>query len=257
MLHALCAEVPPRKYFVLTYLMQHGTSINAINAKLLFSDPAWLEMAYSTAISGLDTGIVERGLDIANVLTAFLIGQKGAVVHDFGGGIGLLARIMRDRGFNCFSWDPMAEYSLPLPTRDVEVADVVTLIEVLEHLTNPVEIRAEISKITDTIFISTHLIPNSGIAKNWDYLQTETGQHIFFCSPKTLRIIGQVLGMEVTSNNKNLHVLHRRSLTISKRIVVKSQQLAWLFGQLSAMLTRGKSRAHDDAKKFLEATLKN
>lgn len=79
-----------------------------------------METAYSSAISSVDTGIAERCFELANVLTPFLRGRRSETVLDFGGGIGLLSQIMRDRGFDFHTWDPMAEYRLPLPDITVD-----------------------------------------------------------------------------------------------------------------------------------------
>jgi len=74
-----------------------------------FPEPNWLDEAYSKAISDLDTGLLERSVDISNVLTPFLFFSKfrKEPVLDFGGGIGVLARMMRDRGFRTSSHDPL------------------------------------------------------------------------------------------------------------------------------------------------------
>ena len=214
-----------------------------------YSNPDWLDRAYSNVINSLDTGIVERCFDLANVLTSFLSGHRGDVILDFGGGIGLLSRIMRDRGFDFHSSDPMAEYRLPLPAPNDGPVAMATMIEVLEHLVDPLSELREITTLTPTIFISTHLIPSSGLTADWPYLQPQTGQHIFFCTPKTLRRIADHLDMSVTSNGQNLHVLHRAPLSLRQRAFIKFQQPAWVFGHLASVSMRGRSLAESDALK--------
>ena len=213
-----------------------------------YPDPDWLETAYSSAISSMDTGIAERCFDLANVLTAFLRSRRSEVFLDFGGGIGLLSRIMRDRGFDFHTWDPMAEYRLPLPKKEVHAAAMVSMVEVLEHLTDPVSELRSIAERTPMIFISTHLVPAGGLTLTWEYLQPETGQHIFFCTQKTLEKLAQGLEMSVTSNGQNLHVLHRSPLTLWQRTVIRLQQPAWVIGHLQSMFTRGRSLAPEDAQ---------
>ena len=204
-------------------------------------------MAYSDAISALDTGVVERCVDVANVLTAFMWRTRHGKAVDFGGGIGLLARLMRDRGFNFTSWDPISNYVLPLPPSHEEEVDVITMIEVLEHLVDPLASLKERLSRSDKIFISTHLIPSAGIQPHWPYLQPDTGQHIFFCSNVTLKKIASLLGVSITSNGENLHVLHKHPLTVSQRAAIKYQRAAWVFGHLSAMFTRQRGLAEQDA----------
>jgi hypothetical protein len=213
-----------------------------------YPEPNWLERAYSTAISSMDTGIAERCLDLANVLTAFLWGRRSETFLDFGGGIGLLSRIMRDRGFDYHTSDPMAEYRLPQPECATKGPAMVSMIEVLEHLTNPMADLRAILEQSPTVFISTHLIPSGGLTPDWYYLQPETGQHIFFCSAKTLEQIASDLKVSVTSNGHNLHVLHRYPLTRWQRLVIRNQQFAWVFGHLSSMFIRRRSLTTIDAE---------
>ena len=213
-----------------------------------YPEPNWLEQAYSKAISSMDTGIAERCLDLANVLTAFLWGHRSDTFLDFGGGIGLLSRIMRDRGFDFHTSDPMAEYRLPQPDCTADVPAMVSLIEVLEHLVDPLAELRVILEQAPTVFISTHLIPSDGLTPDWYYLQPETGQHIFFCSTTTLEQIASDLKVSVTSNGHNLHVLHRNPLTRWQRLVIRNQQFAWVFGHLGTMFARRRSLTIVDAE---------
>lgn len=210
-------------------------------------NPDWLDIAYSDAISALDTGVVERCVDVANVLTAFMWRTRHGEAVDFGGGIGLLSRLMRDRGFRFTSWDPISDYVLPLPPPNEDRVDVITMIEVFEHLVDPLAVLSELMSRSDTVFISTHLIPASGILVDWTYLQPDTGQHIFFCSSITLKKIASLLNVSVTSNGENLHVFHRDPLKVSQRLAIKFQRCAWVFGHLSAMFTRQRGLAERDA----------
>lgn len=213
-----------------------------------FQNPNWLETAYSAAISSLDTGIVERCVDVANVLTPFLWSKRGLTAVDYGGGIGLLARLMRDRGYDFTSWDPISSYVLPLPKSDENHVDVITMIEVLEHLTDPVTVLRDCISRCDLVFISTHLIPEAGLTSDWYYLQPNTGQHIFFCSEITLKTIASTLGVMVTSNGANLHVFHRKPLSYFQRRVIRYQRLSWLLGHFSTIFTRDRGLADIDAK---------
>ena len=217
-----------------------------------FSNPDWLDVAYSDAISSRDTGVVERCVDVANVLTAFMWRTRHDKALDFGGGIGLLARLMRDRGFDFTSWDPISNYVLPLPPSHKEGVHVLTMIEVLEHLVDPLTSLRECMSRSDIIFISTHLIPSAGIQPHWAYLQPDTGQHIFFCSNVTLEKIALLLGVSITSNGENLHVFHRHPLTVSQRAAIRYQRIAWVFGHVSALFTRRRGLADQDASNVVD-----
>src|ERR1700740_257975 len=68
-------------------------------------DPWWLEEAYSSAIARQDVGICSRNLTNVEVTSAILriLFEPNMRCLDFGGGHGMLVRMMRDRGFQ-FHW---------------------------------------------------------------------------------------------------------------------------------------------------------
>lgn len=221
--------------------------------------PDWLERAYSKAISDLDTGIVERANDVANVMTPiiFSLRSRTRAFLDFGGGLGLFSRVMRDRGWRFQSVDPLATSVFSIPDFDTRVVDIVTMIEVLEHLTDPLETICEILQFTDNIFISTHLIPASGIKSDWWYLLTDTGQHIFFPSVKGMEIIAQKLQMHLVTNGVNLHLLMKKRPSWITKFLIKHQRFAWLIGYLSIPLRRSKSLSATDGAEISKQIYKS
>lgn len=76
-------------------------------------NPHWYEEAYSDAICLADTGIVTRNLNIATALSALFrwMGLRGPFL-DYGGGVGLLTRLMRDRGYDFRWFDEYADNAL-------------------------------------------------------------------------------------------------------------------------------------------------
>jgi len=72
-------------------------------------NPYWLEESYSKAIATADTGIMSRNLQNAPDLLFFMRFINGANFLDFGGGHGILTRIMRDYGYNFYHYDKYAE----------------------------------------------------------------------------------------------------------------------------------------------------
>jgi len=216
-----------------------------------FPNPDWLSEAYSKAISDLDTGIIERGLDIANVVTPFLFLSKlrHASVLDYGGGLGVLARILRDRGFDASSYDPLAESVFSLPKTSHQHFDFVTMVEVFEHLEDPVTTITELSEQTNLIFISTLCIPGGVIDTNWWYLLADTGQHINFPTKSSLETLAKKIGWTLTSNGNNLHLLSRYSPSKAQRFLVKHQRISWLLGFLSYPLIRSRSLTASDLVK--------
>jgi hypothetical protein len=213
-----------------------------------FVDPIWLDRAYSLPISKLDTGISQRADDITNILTCFLLAKSGdSSGLDFGGGIGLLSRKLRDRGFCWFSSDPKTSSVFPQPELPTDGRfGVVSLIEVLEHLVEPLETLRELSLRTDQIFISTLLIPKLEIEETWWYLQLETGQHIFFLSHLGLLKLGTDLNMKVYTNGHNLHVLSHNRISFLQLCTIKFQKITWVVGWLLGGVRRSRSLSHSD-----------
>jgi hypothetical protein len=217
-----------------------------------FSQPTWLDEAYSKAISDLDTGLLERSVDISNVLTPFLFFSRfrKASVLDFGGGIGVLARMMRDRGFRTSSHDPLAESVFSIPVQQNGHSPVITMIEVLEHLTDPMRTLRELSSQSSLIFISTLAQPSRGITPDWWYLLPDTGQHIFFPSSKSFDLIAQQLGWRYFGNGKNLHVLSAQRLNTFQKLVIKNQVVSWMLGHLMYPVLRSRGLGKSDMEEM-------
>ena len=105
--------------------------------------PYWLDEAYETALIAADVGVAQRNIELAAV-TQTVIQQffrADGRFLDYGGGYGLLVRLMRDRGFD-FRWHD--RYAQNLLSRGFDAApdadgfELVTAFEVLEQLVDPV-----------------------------------------------------------------------------------------------------------------------
>jgi hypothetical protein len=220
-----------------------------------FPEPDWLDEAYSKAISDLDTGLLERAVDISNVLTPFLFFSKfrRERILDFGGGIGALTRMMRDRGFRMSSDDPLADNAFSLPPEVTADSQVVTMVEVLEHLTQPMSSLRELSSQSSLIFISTLAVPKGGIEPMWWYLLPDTGQHIFFPSTESFELIAKEIGWRYCGNRKNLHVLSARRLNVFQRLLIKNQMISWVLGYMMYPLLRSRGLGQSDMNLITKA----
>lgn len=180
--------------------------------------PAWLEDAYAEAISAKDFGIMRRNLRnarIASALIACLFDRAGPFV-DFGGGLGLFTRLMRDLGYD-FRWhDP---YARNLVARGHE-ADLsrpqvlATAFETLEHLVDPVGETAALLASADSLFLSTELLP-SPLPRpgEWAYYGLDHGQHVSFHTVRSLRLLAGRLGLRAYSDGRTYHLLTPRRLS--------------------------------------------
>jgi len=166
--------------------------------------PYWLEEAYSFAIARQDVGIMQRNLVNCEVTSAVLNllfpgFTKGL---DFGGGHGMLVRLMRDRGFN-FLWSDMHaanDYARGFERKQETSFDFLTSFEVLEHLVDPVHELEEMTNLSENVFVSTCLVPEPAPQLNdWWYYVPTTGQHISFYTRKSLHLLAHRVGRHLLS----------------------------------------------------------
>ena len=180
--------------------------------------PHWLEEAYSSAIAAADTGLVMRNISIACKVAAVLywgMNERGAGRYlDAAGGYGMLTRLMRDLGFD-FYWKDKYCANLMVPgfayKESLGNCLAVTAMEVLEHLTDPVEFVKETlaEANAQAIIFTTELYEGQPPHPDaWWYYAFPTGQHIGFYQRRTLEALGARLGLSLSSAN-GLHILSK------------------------------------------------
>lgn len=208
-----------RKYDV-TYLRCPGCGL------ITLPEPFWLDEAYEQAIADGDVGLLRR-CRVLSSLTAAVIraeGLRDGRFLDWAGGYGTLTRMMRDKGFAFFHWDPYAEnlFAQGLEQNPSgQHFDVVTAFEVVEHLQDPVAELAECAAITDRLLFTTELQPEGlRSVDEWWYFAPESGQHIAFHTAASLRILGERLGYQVTSNGDQYHLFHRGPVRPATRVIL-------------------------------------
>lgn len=162
--------------------------------------PYWLEQAYQQAIVATDTGAVRRSVICHAAITAIakVLGVKGRFL-DFGGGTGMLCRLLRDRGFDAYVHDKYAEpiyaSGFVLDLQEVEPGSIglLSAIEVLEHCTHPATEIGELFAVRPQVLVAT-TIPYRGEDESWWYLGAVAGQHVFFFSPEGLGLLARQHG---------------------------------------------------------------
>jgi hypothetical protein len=123
--------------------------------------PYWLNEAYTKAIAPADTGIIARNINNAANLVFFMQFIQLGPALDFGGGHGILTRIMRDYGFDFYHYDKYAENLFASGFEgdlDKRYA-LVTSFENFEHFVNPIEEIEKLLGIADIVYFSTELLP--------------------------------------------------------------------------------------------------
>jgi hypothetical protein len=202
---------------------------------LYLADPSWLDKAYQDEFYG-DTGYVARNIDLASkTLELFRVWKLIALRRgtfpaacDIGAGLGMYARMMRDRGYDFYGVDEFAAMPLIKPFFDLDYDfRIKTAFEVVEHLPSLPAFLSEAVGEVDLFFFSTELrgvglIPDD----NWWYYAFGVGQHIGFHSKKSLAIGFSRAGYDVKglmSYGSSLHALGatktwRAAFGIAKRI---------------------------------------
>ena len=228
--------------FIVTIQGENHAELNSCSKCefAFYPNQNWISDSFSDELNSLDVGATDRTFIAADYLSVVLKSQKvsNGKYLDYGGGYGLLARIMRDRGFNFENYDPFARQIFPTSGRYVENPlgqryDAVTLIEVALHFEDPVEEFKKLLELSDFVFF-TAVLTDEKLDSDWWYLSLETGQHIALFSKKTLTTLAEVLEVNVTTDGRFFHIFHRGNLTRRARFIAKRQYLTFSIASLEA-----------------------
>ena len=155
-------------------------------------EPYWLDEAYSDTALAIDPGAGQRVLDCLP-LSHFVMRLFGCRTSlDYGGGAGLLCRLLRDIGHDSYWYDGYAApgYATGFAGTPGQPYDLVTSFEVVEHFANPKSDWDPLfAGAPKALLIMTSLY--KGQDANWWYIAPEEGQHIFFYSRKAIEWIAR------------------------------------------------------------------
>lgn len=119
--------------------------------------PYWLDDAYTSNLSILDAGSVQRNLQ--NLAAAYVVSKLFGVSDalDFGGGDGLLCRLLRDYGVNCYVKDKYAvpTYGQGYSKPDFAAPNLVLAFEVLEHFAAPARELEDLFQSRPTVLLAS------------------------------------------------------------------------------------------------------
>lgn len=185
-------------------------------------EPYWLEEAYRNNISNLDTGIAQRNLH--NFAACYVVTKVFDLknVIDFGGGDGLLCRLLRDHNINCYVQDKYATptYAQGFTKPDFIIPDLVTAFEVFEHYVCPEsEMETIFSGNPDFLLVTTEIYADQ--ADDWYYLAPESGQHVFFYSENALKNIAKKFGYKIIISGGYILFAKYKLLTFAKSTLIK------------------------------------
>jgi hypothetical protein len=157
--------------------------------------PYWLSEAYSEAVTAIDPGAAQRVLDNVVLTRAVARIFQCARLLDYGGGAGLLCRLLRDAGWDAYSYDRYAPagYASGFTAAPSEHFDLVTAFEVVEHLPAPATDLGEVfGTDAKVVLLTTYLY--DGQSSDWWYLCPEEGQHVFMYSQRAIDLIAARFG---------------------------------------------------------------
>jgi len=200
-------------------------------------EPHWLAEAYSEAIARTDLGLVTRNRGFS-VLTRAVIGaffRRDGKFLDYGGGYGLFVRTMRDLGFDFRLYERQCPnlfaggFAADLASSDRY--ELVTALEVFEHLANPLEDIGGMLRFSDSILFSTVLLPTPAPGPaEWWYYALEHGQHVSLYSLEALRQIARRFRLNLLSDGRALHLLTPKKIPEALFRIISRYRIARALG---------------------------
>lgn len=196
--------------FTLTFLGRHEGHFFECSAcrSIQICRVDWLAEAYNDAPACVDTGLAQRGLVVslfARAMRKSWLLRRGARVVDYGTGSGMLVRMLRDQGFDAHGYDKYVRsvvaggfvlHSLDHIAR--LQPDLITVIDVLEHLVDPRETLADLAARQGPgglLLIRTPLYDARRHRADWEGLGREHGQHISLPSRQGMHRLAQSIGL--------------------------------------------------------------
>jgi hypothetical protein len=182
-------------------------------------EPFWLDEAYNNPIPSSDIGLISRNMMFARITKAlihFCFNSEGRFL-DYGGGYGMLVRLMRDAGYNFYFYD---KYCKNLFAKGFEgqvlhdeCYELATAFELLEHLYDPNKEIGEIFQVTNSILFSTKLLPrNNPKPGQWWYYGLDHGQHVSFHTLKSLTLFADKMNLSLLSDGDLIHLFTKKNI---------------------------------------------
>lgn len=165
----------------------------------------------------------KRPRNYVNTIIQLWGASKNLRILDYGGGNGLLAKLLREQGFqHVETYDPFTPEFAARPTRKF---DIIIMIEVLEHSPTPKQTMTDLASMladAGVVTLSTLLQPqdihNHGL--NWWYVGPRNG-HVSMHSRQSLLELAKPFGLMVGSFSDGFHLLIRGKPPFANHIMGK------------------------------------
>lgn len=173
-----------------------------------FSDAEMAEEIYNQDYVLADPDFIEtRPTDLSQAFAKRLDRLRPyAKALDYGGGHGLFARLMSEKGFSFDCCDPY----FGDPITSSHQYDLVTSFEVFEHSLNPQKTLGaalEFLNLDGVLLFSTALQPRP-VTPNWWYIGPRNG-HVSLFSERSMAVLTRAYGVHYLSLDGWLHLIFR------------------------------------------------
>jgi hypothetical protein len=124
--------------------------------------------------------------------------SENDTVLDWGGGNGLLVRMLRDAGLQAYLLDKYVanHYAVGFEDDSERHHKLILAFEVWEHLAHPkIDVAQIFDRRPDAHLLSTLIYKGQG--EDWSYLHPESGKHVFFYTERAMFHIAKRFGYEV------------------------------------------------------------
>ncbi len=217
-------------------------------------NPTWLPESYTSAIAETDVGLVSRNLRNRDLLGAILtrLHRRGCRILDVGGGYGLLCRLMRDRGWDCYTSDVYCENLFAKAYEPPEGFQASTLLafEVFEHIDDPLTfVRDKIREYGAKVFVFSTLTHHWDVPpQDWWYYTFETGQHISIYTRKSLQRLAAEIGWHYLQLSEEMHVFTKDKPSALSRLLLcrEHRVISYLYRQFANWARRRESLMNSD-----------
>ena len=170
---------------------------------------------YNDAYTSIDPDWEEvRPRNNAVVLHEAFGNRAPSIRHlDYGGGNGLLVRILAGKGWNSLSYDPYVDREKRLA--DLGRFDLVTAFEVFEHVQDVQALVRDLASllVDDGVVLFSTLLSDGEIVPGqpltWWYAAPRNG-HISLYSSRSLAFLGAAAGFSFASLQENFHAFWKR-----------------------------------------------
>ncbi len=239
------SELVLGKYMVTYYYCEESGLLKS-------ETPYWLDEAYQDAIAETDTGIVMRNIAASNFLERILhhLFRGEGKFLDVSGGYGLLTRLLRDKGFDCYTTDKYCKniFVKAFEPEEGFQANALFAFEVLEHLENPRQFLEEIFNRYNckTLIFSTLTFSDRIPSRDWHYYSFETGQHITFYQPRTLALLAEMVGTKYYMIGPDIHMMTDIPLSQASRFFLFNKHLRKFYSLYVRWHRKGISKNWDD-----------